>query len=404
VNGPAAASPVGYREAVWSWTQHLRAGGATPWSGWTAAPEQSVPAGWTMPGAAQLELVRRLAEQGTRHGPPFTGLADLALSRSGPGRGLAQQPPAWPGATASFGPQPTDPADVPLEELLRAGVGVLTELLLDAPPRPEWPAPVHRRPGSRTPAFELAGAPVTLSAVRRGLARAGHVEGGRDPRVVVVVEPVDRALFQAWSARVQAGAAARWRGYAHRWAGRRALPPSADVTAMARHWADRVGADRVHLVVATAPGTVAGRVCAVLGLTPSRRVRLTGEPPVLDLAPAAVDVLRRVNAVLDVRVPEDDRAAVRRTLGATLAARSAGAAEGLTVPPQLRDRLRERAERAVEELTSAGYPVHGRLADAVPRFETLASHPRRADALDLVVDACLTLAGVQQPSPEEGAP
>jgi len=44
--------------------------------------------------------------------------------------------------------------------------------------------------------------------------------------------------------------------------------------------------------------------------------------------------------------------------------------------------------------------VHGRLDDAVPRFQGLASHPSRAEALDLVVQACLTVAG---PSPEGGA-
>lgn len=404
MSGPAVASrPAGYREAAWSWTQHLRSAGSTSWSAWAGGPAQPVPSDWIVPGAAQLELVRRLAERSRLDRPTFGRLADLVLSRSGPGRGLAPQPLAWPGAATAFGPPPTDPGAVPLEELLRVGVGALTELLLAAAPTAVESTLVRRRLVTRTPHFELAGAPATTSAVRRALARAGHVEGGRDPRVVLVVEPVDQALFQTWSARAQAGASVRWRGFAHRWAGRRELPPSADVPALARQWADRVGADRVHLVVVPTPGSAAALVAAALGLdlSPSSRVRLSGPLPVLPLPPAAVDVVRRVNAVLDVRVPEGRRTAVRRDLAAMLAATTrAGTEETLTVPPPLRDWARRQGERAVEELTSAGYPVHGRLADAVPRFQGLASHPRRAEALDLVVEACLTRAG---PTPEGGA-
>ena len=64
----------------------------TPWSAWVerpAAAEASVPPGWTMPGAAQLELVRRLARRldrrAGRDADAFRGLADLVLGRSGPG-------------------------------------------------------------------------------------------------------------------------------------------------------------------------------------------------------------------------------------------------------------------------------------------------------------------------------
>ena len=403
MSGPAVTSrPAGYREAAWSWTQHLRSAGSTPWSAWTGDPGQPVPGDWTVPGAAQLELVRRLAERSELDGRLFARLADLVLSRSGPGRGLAQQPLAWPGATTSFGPPPTDPGEVPLEELVRVGVGALTELLLAAPQAAVAPTSVRRRLLTRTPAFELDGSPVTTSAVRRALALAGHVEGGRDPRAVIVVEPVDQALFQAWSARAQAGAAVRWRGFAHRWAARRLLPPSADLPALARQWADRVGADNVRLVVVPTPRSAAALVGDALGLdlAPSRRVRLAGPPPVLPLSPAAVDVVRRVNAVLDVRVAGPRRAGRRRALAAMLAAFPEGTGQTLTVPPPLRDWAREQGRRAVEELTSAGYPVHGRLTDAVPRFQGLASHPSRAEALDLVVQACLTVAG---PSPEGGA-
>ena len=178
MSGRAVTSrPAGYREAAWSWTQHLRSAGSTPWPAWTGDPGQPVPGDWVVPGAAQLELVRRLAERSELDVRSFARLADLVLNRSGPGRGLAQQPLAWPGATTSFGPPPTDPGEVPLEELVRVGVGALTELLLAAPQAAVAPTSVRRRLLTRTPAFELDGSPVTTSAVRRALDVAGPREG-----------------------------------------------------------------------------------------------------------------------------------------------------------------------------------------------------------------------------------
>ena len=93
----------------------------------------TVPRGWSVPGAAQLERVRRLALVSQLDGATFTRLADVVLHRSAPGRGLAQQPLSWPvreGAPRRFGAPPTDPSAVPVDELVRVAVGTLTELLL----------------------------------------------------------------------------------------------------------------------------------------------------------------------------------------------------------------------------------------------------------------------------------
>jgi len=387
-----------YRQTAWSWTQHLRGGGTTPWTAWTAPDVASpVPDGWEVPGAAQLELVRRLARAGSLSGPAFTRLADLVLSRSVPGRGLAQQPLRWtgPDAPTRVGAPPADPAEVPVGELLRVAVGTLVELLVAAPEQPAGSTAVRRRLLSRAPAFELAGAPVTASVVRRGLALAGHVEGGRTTRVVLLAAPLDAVLAEVWSARVQHGAAIRWRGFARRCAGRRELPPAADLPALARHWSARVGVGEVHVVVgADGPGAALTRVGGVLGVGDSaRRSRpRLADPPVRDLAPAAVDVLRRVNAVLDVRVAEGRRPALRRSLARTLAGTvlpGERSGPGLTVPAQHRAWVRGHGERIVEELRSAGYPVHGRLDDIVPRFAGRATHPRREEALRLALQACL---------------
>ncbi|HVH94673.1 MAG TPA: hypothetical protein VM688_07130, partial [Nocardioidaceae bacterium] len=233
---------VSFEQAAWSWTEHLRAGGTRPWSEWVTAGEgtgAAVPNGWTPPGAAQLEVVRRAATVTGQALP--ARYVDLVLARSGPARGLANLPLGWPGTIAPqpFGPPRTDPAAVPEEELIRIGVGVLSDLLLlrEYPHHGEWR--VRRRPLSRGPAFQLVGSPVTTAAVRRALAVAGQIEAARPSRVALLTGPFDAAVLEVWSARVQGGAPARWRGFVARVAHH--LPPSIDFAELARTWADRLG-------------------------------------------------------------------------------------------------------------------------------------------------------------------
>ncbi len=299
-----------YEQAVWSWTEHLRAGGSTPWRDWRTPPDAHVPDRWVPSGAAQLELVRRMA----RRADGLSGLHGDRRPRArpvGPRRGLAEQPLSWDEpASRRFGPPPVDPADVPVDELLRLGIGVLAELALADRTAPES-STARRRLLTRTPAFALDGAPVTTAAVRRDLARAGHAEGGRSPQVLILAEPFDHALAQAWSARVQSGGSPRWLGFLDRWAARRQPPPSADIAGLARRWADRVGPDRVHVLAA--PALLRRRDRGSRG-GPRRLRRAAGRRwlPVAarwgDLSPAAVDVARRVNGLLGVRTTEADRA------------------------------------------------------------------------------------------------
>ena len=391
MSGPAPREGTG-----WTWFEHLRAGGSTPWREWSATdrPAVAAPPGWTAPGAAQLELVRRLAAQDRLRGAAFTALADLVLSRSGPGRGLAHQPLLWPGdPRRGFGAPAADPADVPAEELVRLAVGTLTDLLVRAPVRPE-PRPPRRRLITRAPAFRLAGAPVTTSAVRRELGRSRLVEGGRRPRVVLLAAPFDDALAQVWSARVQRGAPVRWRGFVSRWSNRPDLPPALDVAALARQWAARVGAQQVHVAVAgSATADTAARVLGV-GLRP----RASGVPVVSrDLSPAAVDVVRRVNAVLTVRLDPAARRGATRTLVGALDVPHPGT-PGLTVPAEHAEWACERAARMTEDLSGGGYPVHGRLADLAPVLTGLPTRPPQDGVLTAALGACLALAsGIHDP-------
>ncbi len=380
----------GLRAAAWSWADHLRAGGTTPWSQWVATAPHDLPGAegrGRVPGAAQLELVRRLADRlDDRAGPEFATLADRALARSGPGRGPAHIPLLWPGdepGASRIGVPPADPTTLPADELARAGVGLLADLLATSP----VPACDEDRPGRRRPwhkAFHLAGPPVTTAAVRRSLALAGHLEGGRSPEVVLLAEPLDVALAQVWSTRVQRGAPVRWVTFAGRWARRDQLPPSADLDAIASWWASRVGPDRVHVVTGPHVRRSVAAAAAVLGLPHVD----AGPTDPRSLPPAAVDLLRRLNRVLNVRLPEPERDPRLRWLAGRLPEDESPA---LTVPVRFRSWLDDRAERVAEGLAAGGYAVHGDLTGIAPRHDG-APHPRNAEVLDLVLATVLDVA------------
>ncbi len=221
--------------------------------------------------------------------------------------------------------------------------------------------------------------------MRSALAAAGHVEGGRRPEVVLLAEPLDVLLAQIWSTRVQHGAPVRWVTFAGRWARRDQLPPSADLATIAAFWAGRVGPGRVHVVA----GPDARRTtAAILGLRTADPV-----PPVVprSLSPAAVDVLRRLNRVLNVRFPDDVRSAHLRHVAGLLPEDPAPA---LAVPRRHRGWLDDRARRVADDLRAGGYAVHGDLAGLAPRHVG-APHPRRDDVLTLVLDTCLRVAELE---------
>lgn len=386
------------REAVaWSWVEHLRAGGTAPWTRWvaTAPVRAGSPVGSRhLPGAAQLELVRRLAERlDGPAGPDFTALADRALARSGPGRGPAHIPLAWshddPGAAGAhvIGVPPADPALLPADELVRAGIGLLADLVATAPSVPSTEDADTGRPGRRRPwhrAFHLAGPPLTTAAVRRSLALAGHHEGGRKPVVVLLAEPLDVTLAQVWSTRVQRGAPVRWATFAGRWARRDQLPRAADLVAIASWWADRVGRERVHVVTGSDRRRTTAAAASVLGLSHAD----AGPIAPRSLTPAAVDLLCRLNRVLTVRLPERERPPRLRWVASRLPEDDD---PRLAVPGRVRPWLDERARRLADDLATGGYAVHGDLTGIAPRHDG-PPHPGNAEVLGLVLVTVLDVA------------
>ena len=390
----SAASP---RAVARSWVEHLRHGGTTPWAEWLrnpGGPPDVADHPGPLPGAGQLELVRRLAiaygeSPGGLSRAGFTALADRAMRRSGPGRGLPELPLLLPGSdpASTVGAPPTDPGTLPADELIRLGVGLLADRLVAAGPVP--PPHTPRRRVLALHAFHLAGAPVTTSGVRASLAAAGRVEGGWSPEVILVAEPLDEHLRQVWSNRVQHGAPVRWETFAGRWARRDALPPSADLPAIASFWAAQVGASRVHVVVSTGLAPTLAAAARVIGV---RRVPepVAGADPA-PLTPAATDLVRRLNRVLNVRAGAEARGGL---LGRALTLIPDGGGRHLALPPQHRGWAERRAERLADELRDGGYPVHGDLARIAPRHAGAAA-PRRPDVLTLVLATCLRTAELE---------
>jgi hypothetical protein len=313
-----------YDAAVLAWAAELRAGRTTRWSDfWPGAPVGAVadPVAGPVPGAAQLELVRRLAEHW--HGPGFERLADKVLVREGPGRGLARTLPlVHPAAPSGPGAPPIDPSAVPIEELIRIGIGVLADL---AESRREQ-EPRARRGWRRRPV--VVGAPLSGAVLRTpGL---GH----RD--VVVCAPSPEDLLTEVWAARALRGGGLPWRRFVRTSARHDELPLSADPARLAARAAERVGPGRVHVFVGSAakPGPVPG------------------------LSPESVDLLRRLNPVLGVRLPDERRDEARRSAVRMLAG---GQVRPLAAPLAEEPWLRARATRAAEDLAAGGYAVHGDL-------------------------------------------
>ncbi|HET6625387.1 MAG TPA: hypothetical protein VFG63_03270 [Nocardioidaceae bacterium] len=389
------APPEAFDRAAWSWVDHLRHGGSTPWADWSA-PATGQPAppgkdGSTLPAAAELEVVRRLATR-PRHGIDFPAVADLVLRRSGPGRGLVDIPLAGTGRTGTprIGTPPSDPGLVPDGELVRVAVGALAELLIETPatdPTDTGPSRMtaRRRPWER--GFRIAGPPVAGARLRASLAAAGHVEGGRRPRVLLVAGAFDEMLLQIWSSRVQRGSTLPWPKLVRRLAREDRVPLAMDLPRLAGQWADRVGAERVHVIIGGAdPGVWRTAAQIVGGPVPPIAEPAPGD--VADLSPRATDVLRRVNEVLNVRVDPARLPAVVRAGSAVLQ----GPGPALVVPDRQAAWAAERSRRMAQDLRAGRYAVHGEPGQVASRRDGDPDRVHAADVLDIALDACLRAA------------
>ena len=351
--GPTGTAP---SSRGWGWAAHLRAGGTTPWSEWTE-PGPADAGADALPGAEQLELLRRLNLEG-RPGPT---LVRRALTTSAPGRGRRDVPLVGDGAPPAYGVGPVDPGDLTATELLRTACLLLAEDLVSADAAGETrPSPV---PGPRRwwwrQRYRLSGDRWATGPLREELLRQGYPQGGRDHIVYVVARRFDQVLTDAWTVRCFGQGPVYWEAWLEQARRRGGVGPRADLLGMAREWRHRVGPERVAVVMGLE------RIPALLRVRGLPAAAL--EPPTLSAS--AVELARNVGLLLGLLVRPEQRAVLlRRGLRPRLARHGlAGPGQpALGVPAEFRDWVREQAERQRDGLRADGYAVHGDLDELVP--------------------------------------
>ena len=319
---------------AWAWVQHLRQGGTTPWSEWAGTAE---PAGAVVPGAQQLELLRRLNQSGD----PPPPLVDRVLAASAPGRGQPDLELVGAGRESPFGPRPVDPATLPEAELVRVAASILAEDVvaagLPAPPKVRRPRPWRR-------SYRLHGDPELIAPVRDDLVARGRPPGGRSPDHLILATDLSQMLVHLWTIRGFDAGVPGWRTWLRRMEEHGTLPTRIDPLRLARRRTGRSAPDRVHVV-----------------LDPDALPRLVGVRRAPRAAPGlaaeARELGRRIGAVVGVLVPADRRKALmRRRLWPWLAEHPGSP---LVVPDALDGWLGDHTGRIAEGLSRAGYAVHG---------------------------------------------
>jgi hypothetical protein len=369
----------GYAERVRAWAADLRAGSTQTWAEFrdgapvpttesTAAP---------LPGAAQLELVRRLAAT-SGDVPHFGELADLVLTTTGPGRGLVDVPLPWHGPPPMTGTPPVEPDALPPDELVRAATGALVALLASMSPPP--PVREARRWPPWRRGFVLLGAPITVGLVRAALLDHGLREGGSRATCFVLGGPLDDLMAQQWAARVRGGAALRWQRLWRAAQANNRVPPAVALPALAARLARRVDLQRVHVVVADDTTKTLAHVAGVLGVPAGP---LPEQSEVL-----ATDLLRRLNPALTLAVG----AVRRRRLVDRVWPEIAGGepTTRLGIPGGRFAWAAATGEQMAAELSSGLYAVHGDPGLVVPVHRP---GVRRAPDPDAVLAHALTVLG-----------
>ncbi|WP_210503294.1 hypothetical protein [Nocardioides xinjiangensis] len=331
------------------WVAHLRDGGTTPWLAW-ADDGGSAASVRALPGAQQLELLRRLnlavasgAGRSGARGRDHARLADRVLTASAAGRGKADLPLLGLPAS-SFGPRPVDPAGVSAHELLRVASAVLADDLVELgadPVRRTWAKPWRRR-------FRLVGDPLVTTAAREHLLGRGRPEGGPRPFVVAVGAPLDVLLAHTWTQRCFEHGSRPWEDWLRFWRQRDQLPARVDLGDSVRRWNGRRPFVRVVTDLDQLPRH--------LGVRHLPEVRVPGADQ--------AELARRIAAVVGLRAPASERPALMRTLQRRIP--DSGVAP-VGVPARERAWVASSAARMTRELTRAGYPVVGDLADLAPR-------------------------------------
>ena len=346
---------------AWGWVAHLRGGGTTPWLAWSGTAEASAR---VLPGAQQLELLRRINLVG-HHDGSSTRLAERVLAAAAAGRGQADLPLIGVGGSA-YGPRAVDPALLGVHELIRVASVLLAQDLvaLDADPIPRRVARPWRR------RVRLIGDPLVAAPLRDELLARGRPQGGPLPFVVVVAGPLDELLAHTWTQRCFEHGTKPWDQWLRYWRERDQLPARVDLADSVRRWGGR--GPLVRIV------TDHDRLPRQVGVRHLTQVSVPGADQ--------AELARRIAAVVGLLVPADLRPDLMRTLRSRM---PGGGVAPVAVPTAELSWVEASARRLTRELSRAGYPVVGDLADLTPRTDRRApvGAPGAADqqVLDLAV-------------------
>ncbi|MGL5810112.1 MAG: hypothetical protein ACRCYQ_09215 [Nocardioides sp.] len=354
---------------AWGWVAHLRAGGSTTWSSYDgpAAPT----AGERLPGAQQLELLRRVNESAGRRGQsPNT---ELVLRSTLAGRG---QPEFGLLGTGDRRPE-IDPKTLGEPELLRvAGSSLADALILRGLPA-ITPRPPARR---RHKPFRLIGDPWLAIPMRRALAEAGHPPGGMRAPVFVLGTGFAAMVVHAWSAGCLDSNPAPWPTWLSNWLRRDRTPKRIDLPAIAA----------LHRKAPLPPQFVLDprALAPILGA----RRPLADAP---QLSADALELSRRIGTVLGSLVSQSERAALLR--GRLLPLLETVGGPVLRLPDEQLQWAAEQARRMRAVLTSEEHAIHGGAdlllagADGAPADRPSITEPSQTGVLQLAI---ATLGGV----------
>ena len=344
---------------AWAWIAHLRSGGTTPWDAWTST--DAADRGRYLPGAQQLELLRRLNATGR----PSPELAERVLAASAPGRGRPDLELVGAGEARRFGPPAVDPAELPDDELLRVATGLLAERLVAT----GAPDPVERRPRRFRTRYELAGDPWLAGSLTAGLVADGRPPGGGGRSVHVLGADVATMLAHTWATAAFGTGGPSWPDFLAKVRARRRLPRRADLPGVVERYRSRPPTGQVGVVLdlEALPGLVGVR-------------RLSDVP---DVPAHATELARQVGVALSLHVLPGEQA---RLLGGVLRPRlEQVGGEPPGVPPEHRDWVEDAGFAIRQRLLRARYPVVGdpdRLLPVWPGRQT-------GSVLDLAIELLL---------------
>jgi hypothetical protein len=366
---------------AWGWVAHLRDGGTTPWSAWASVARADEQAGRYLPGAQQLELLRRLNTQRL----PSPELAERVLAASAPGRGRPDLGLVGVLPPSAFGPPPVDPAELPADELVRVATGLIAEDTVAAgdPLEPTTPRLLRRR-------YRVMGDPEQASTLRDHQLAHGRPPGSRRATVVVAGTSLDAMLVHVWTARSLGAGVPPWPEWLAGVVRRRGVPDRIDLPALAGAWVPRVGTGRVHVVLDDPK--LATRLVA------GRRRRIVMPRP---LSAEAVELARRTAPVVGSLVaPERRTSLMWHRLRPVLAAHPG---PELRVPRRHRGWLDRQTDDLRRRLVAGDYAVHGALARPAERVGVDAPDEERvlALAMHVLLGPPIGTTLAEQPAEEE---